>query len=200
MGSRPGCVHTVPHGRWELTAAIDGQEVPERRRLDRILSPGFADGVSEMTMDEVRRRRDDCLAEREYLSYLRRLIHGRMEIIGAELKSRDPRAAGEQRPLVERLHEVLGGDTPMGPSRGEYVRVGLPEDEIALARRRMERLVNDVAIGDPASLSDEQLKQALDALLGEEKEVSAVRRRVLDLHDVFQEEVKHRYKQQLAGP
>jgi hypothetical protein len=172
---------------------------PERRRLDRILKPEFAEGLADMPMDEVRRRRDDCLAEREYLSYLRRLIHGRIEIVGAEAQSRGASGSAEDLPLVEKLSEVLSHDSPQGPSRGEYVRVGLPEDEVALARRRLERLVNDVAIADPAAMSDSELQDALEALMSEEREVSEVRRRVLSVHDLFQAEVKRRYKEQLAG-
>ena len=175
------------------------QMTPERRRLDRILKPEFSQGLADMEMDELRRRRNDCLAEREYLSYLRRLIHGRIEIVGSELQGRGSVAAEGDRALVEKLAEALSHDSPQGPSRGEYVRVGLPEDEVALARRRLERLVNDVAIADPAAMSDSELREALDALMAEEREVSEVRRRVLSVHDVFQAEVKRRYKEQLAG-
>jgi hypothetical protein len=59
-----------------------------RRRVDRILASGYAEDIGTLELDEVRSRRDECLAEREYLSYLRRLLHGRLEILRAEAQAR----------------------------------------------------------------------------------------------------------------
>ncbi len=172
---------------------------PERRRLDRILRPDFAEGLGEMNVAEIRRRRDECLAEREYLSYLRRLIHGRIEILRDEVAARGGGKERDPRPLVERLSDILSADSPQGPARGEYVRLGLPEDEMANARRRLERLVNDAAISDPSSLADGELDGAIRSLVDEEREVSDLRHKVLQLHDVFQDEVKRRYKERLSS-
>ena len=46
------------------------EENPGRRRIDRITASDFGDDPSALNIDDVRKRRDDCLAEREYLSYL----------------------------------------------------------------------------------------------------------------------------------
>src|SRR3954469_7887438 len=107
------------------------------RRLDRITAPGFTDGLQDLSLADLRARRDECLAEREYLSLLRRLVQGRAEILRAEVERR----GGDDRgPLVDRLPEILSAE-PQGPSRGEAVRVSVPEEEMLLARRRIERLV-----------------------------------------------------------
>jgi len=58
------------------------------RRIDHIRRPEFLEGVQDLPLDELRRRRDDCLAEREYLSFLRRLLQGRAEILRAEVERR----------------------------------------------------------------------------------------------------------------
>ena len=58
------------------------------RRIDRIRDPAFIDGVDTLSLDDLRARRDECLAEREYLSLLRRLVQGRAEILRAELDAR----------------------------------------------------------------------------------------------------------------
>ena len=94
-----------------------------------------------------RERRDECLAEREYLSLLRRLVQGRAEILQAELTSRGDDI--DRGPLVDRLNQILGSEERQGPGRGEAVRIGVPEDEMMLARRRVERLVADAGISDP---------------------------------------------------
>ena len=105
-----------------------------------------------VALDELRARRDECLAEREYLSLLRRLVQGRAEILQAELEGRGTDDA-DRASLIERLSTILAGDEQHAVSRGEAVRVGLPEDEMLQARRRVERLVSDAGISDPTELA-----------------------------------------------
>lgn len=160
------------------------------RRIDHIRRPEFVQSVEDLSLDELRRRRDECLAEREYLSFLRRLLQGRAEILRAELERRDGLAEGS---LVESLATILGGEA-QGPARGEAVKVGLPEDEMLLARRRVERLVSDVAISDPGQLDDERLTEVADLLVKEEQEVSRSRAEVIEVLDRLQDELKRRYR------
>ena len=162
------------------------------RRIDHIRTPGFVESLGELSLDQLRQRRDDCLAEREYLSLLRRLVQGRAEILKAEIERRG--AAGEQVPLVERLAEILGGEAH-GPARGEAVRISVPEEEMLLARRRVERLVADAGLSDPGSLDDDRLADAVEVLAGEEREVSEARGDVLAVLDALQDELKRRYKE-----
>ena len=163
------------------------------RRIDRIRDEDYVRDLDGLALDDLRTRRDDCLAEREYLSLLRRLVQGRAEILRAELDARD---AGEDRgPLVDRLAQILAGDEQSGGSRGEAVRVGLPEEEMLLARRRIERLVADAGISDPASLDDEKLSAAVELLATEEREVSGARADVIRVLDALQDELKRRYRE-----
>jgi hypothetical protein len=162
------------------------------RRIDRIRAEGYADDLGTLDLEALRAKRDECLAEREYLSLLRRLVQGRAEILKAELDARS--SDSEHAPLIERLSTILAGDETSGASRGEAVRVSIPEDELALARRRVERLVADAGISDPSTLDDEQLAAAVQVLLGEEREVSAARGDVIRVLDTVQDELKRRYK------
>ncbi len=165
------------------------------RRIDRVLDPVFLEGISDIALDELRRRRDECLAEREYLSLLRRLVQGRAEILKAEVERRS--GDGEQTPLVDRLASILSSEQ-QGPSRGEAVRVGIPDEEMLLARRRVERLVADAGLSDPASLDDDRLAEAVDLLVREEQEVSENRGAVLRVLDHLQDELKRRYKDDIS--
>ncbi len=163
------------------------------RRIDRIRDTGYAHNVGELSLDDLRQRRDECLAEREYLSLLRRLVQGRAEILRAEL---DARGSDEDRgPLVDRLAQILAGDERQTASRGEAVKVGLPEEEMLLARRRIERLVADAGISDPGALSDESLAAAVELLASEEREVSTARSDVIRVLDTLQDELKRRYRE-----
>lgn len=168
-----------------------------KRRIDRIMRPEFAEGLGELTLEELRSRRDECMAERENLSLLRRLLQGRAEILKAELEGR--RSGDEVAPLVQRLSEILSPDMEQpSPSRGEALRVGVPEEEVALARRRVERLVADAGISDPSVLSDERVKEAVEVLVREEREVSTTRAGVIGVLDRLQDELKRRYKQDIS--
>jgi hypothetical protein len=168
----------------------------DKRRIDRILQPEYVRGLEELPLDQIRTRRDECLAEREYLSLLRRQVQGRAEILKAEIERRG--GGEDQEPLIERLSSILAPETSNAPSRGEALRVALPEEEVLLARRRAERLVADTGISDPSSLNDEQLADAVETLVAEEQEVSEKRTGVIAVHDRFQEELKRRYKQDIS--
>ena len=163
------------------------------RRIDHIRDPAFVGGISELSLDDLRARRDECLAEREYLSLLRRLVQGRAEILRAEL---DARGSNQNKgPLIDRLAQILAGDERQSPSRGEAVKVGLPEEEMLLARRRIERLVSDAGISDPSALDDANLASAVDLLATEEREVSTARADVIRVLDTLQDELKRRYRE-----
>ena len=161
------------------------------RRIDKIRDPAFVQGLAELSLEDVRARRDDCLAEREYLSLLRRLLQGRAEILKAEVEGR---ATGETVPLVDRLSSILADDDHPVTSRGEAVRIAIPEEEMLLARRRVERLAGDAALSDPTALDDDALAAAIADLVTEEQGVSDARRDVFEVLDALQDELKRRYK------
>ena len=163
------------------------------RRIDRIREGTYIDALDALDLDELRQRRDECLAEREYLSLLRRLVQGRAEILRAEV---DARGSDEDRgPIVDRLAQILSGDEPHGTSRGEAVKVGVPEEELLLARRRIERMVADAGLSDPSALDDAKLAAAVELLASEEREVSAARADVINVLDILQNELKRRYRE-----
>jgi hypothetical protein len=167
-----------------------------KRRIDRILRPEYVKGLQELSLEQIRTKRDECLAEREYLSLLRRQVQGRAEILKAELQRRG--GGANQEPLIERLSSILAPEGSSAPSRGEALRLNLPEEDMLLARRRAERLVADTGISEPSSLNDEQLGDAVETLVKEEQEVSEDRSGVIAVHDRLQEELKRRYKQDIS--
>jgi hypothetical protein len=166
------------------------------RRIDRIKRADYAQGLEELSLDDVRDRRDECRAELEYLSLLRRMVQGRAEILKAEVeRRRDPQDSGS---LVDRLAEILAPDESHVSSRGAAVQVGVPDDELAIARRRVERLVADAGISDPGSLPDDSLATAVDLLFAEERSVSADRAQVIGVLEAVQDELKRRYKEDVS--
>jgi hypothetical protein len=168
------------------------QESRESSRTDRVTAPEFVQGLQALSLADLRARRDDCLAEREYLSLLRRLVQGRLDILRAEVERR--RAGDHPSTLVERVAETISQGAQSGTVRGEAIRLTVPPEDMALARGRIDSLAAHSSTSDPRSLSDEELTATADRLEAEERSVSDDRRRVLDVHDALQEELKRRFK------
>ena len=174
----------------------DAPKTGGKRRIDKVLAEDFSSDLGSLEMDELRARRDLSRAERDYLSFLRRLLQGRRDILRDELRRRETGA--EVGSLVERITAVLS-EGSRGSSRGEAVMVSLPDEEVTLARRRIERLLSDARLSDVEHLSDDDLRETIERIEGEERSVSEVRGRVLGVHDRLQGELKRRFRTQLKG-
>jgi hypothetical protein len=161
-------------------------------RTAAVLDPVFLDGLSELATDEVRSRRDESLAEREFLSYLRRLLQVRQDVLAAE---QIRRGSGEEpEPLVDRLTAVLSkGSRPNG-TRGEAIRTLLSEADIEEAERQADAMITGVNLADVDALGREELERAVGALATAERAVSSRRAAVMRVHDRLQEELKRRYR------
>jgi hypothetical protein len=166
-----------------------------KRRIDQVLGPGYADELGSLDTDEVRRRRDLTRLEREYLSFVRRLLQGRRDILRDELKRR--RSGSEPVPIVERLVAVLS-EGSRGPSRGEAPVIPLPEEEVMKARRRVERLVSDSRLSNLEALADGEIEEVVGRIEEEERSVSDARGKVIDVHDALQDEMKRRLRAELG--
>jgi hypothetical protein len=167
-----------------------------KRRIDRVLAPEFTDGLTEIDLEELRERRDVCRAERDYLSFVRRLLQGRRDILQAELERR--RRGGDEGTTLDLVAAILA-DAPTGSSRGEAPVFTIPDDEINLARRRVERLVSDSRLSDLPALADEELEEAIEQIDEEERNLSDLRARVLHVHDALQAELVKKWRDRLGG-
>lgn len=162
-----------------------------RRRVDKVLAEGFLDGLTELSLQEVRERRHEAEQEDADLSYIRRLLQGRLDIIRAE-RARRAELSGEA--LVEHLPEVLG-DGPRGAPHGLGRYLHVEPSRVAESRRRVEQLIADPHLSDVGSLSDSELVAAIDEVAGYERMVSDVRRRVQHAMDTLTAEVTRRYRE-----
>jgi hypothetical protein len=168
-------------------------EAEAASRAKRVLEASFVEGLEELPIEEVRRRRDDVLAEREYQSYLRRLIQVRQDIARAERERRT--SGGEPQPLIDRLKSVLTEGSSRGPTRGEALPLGPSAEDMEEAARRADAASGGVFLSDLQSLDDVALDRIVQSLTEEEQTVSASRILVLRVHDRLQEELKRRYRE-----
>ncbi|MGN6246566.1 MAG: RsiG family protein [Motilibacteraceae bacterium] len=187
-----------------------------RRRIDRVLGEGFLDDLGELPLEELRARRRDAEQEEADLSYVRRMLQGRADLLRAELDRRGggadaaeataataatvPSASsvpsthgGDDAELVARLTAAL--TDPAGRSDhglGRFLTV--EPSRVDEHRRSVEQLIADVGVSDVDGQSEEGLRAALDRVQEVERGVSANRRRVQDVMDALTAEVGRRYQ------
>ena len=162
-----------------------------QRRIDRVLDPRFTDGVERLDLAELRARREQAEAEEADVSYLRRLLQGRLDILRAELVRRSATDEQDVAGLLAGLPAILSDDSPGTFSAVPRVQVPSRAGE---HRRRVERLVSDETIARLPELDVEELTRAVE-VLGEEEKVSTHRRAVQRVVvDLLRGELARRYR------
>jgi hypothetical protein len=165
-----------------------------RRRVDRVLGEGFLDDLSELSLQELRERRHDAEQEDADLSYIRRLLQGRLDIISAEQQRRQQ---AEAQRVVDHLSEVLSDGPRTNHGSGRFLNV--EPSRVAESRRRVEQLIADPHLSDIATLNDAEIAQAYDEIADHERAVSDLRRRVQRAMDTLTAEVARRYREGRAS-
>ncbi|HWG94360.1 MAG TPA: aerial mycelium formation protein [Mycobacteriales bacterium] len=160
------------------------------RRIDRVLAEDFLDGLSTASLAQVRGLRAEAEQEETDLSYLRRMVQGRIDIVRADLERRGGAGDGT---VLDRLASILAEER-RAPARGLGRHAVLEPSRADEHRRYVERLVADVDLTDVSSRSDDELRRALEALVGEEEKLSAKRREVQRVMDACSAEITRRYR------
>jgi hypothetical protein len=168
-----------------------------RRRVDRVLAPDFLVGVSELGLDEIRSRRADAEQEEVDLSYARRLLQGRLDILRAEQETRRTGGAVVRTPrtdleIVGALSRILADGPRTDHGMGRYLGSVEPS-RVGEHRREAERAVADVGSSDLGAMSDPILAKAIDHLGDIETRISRTRRSVQVVVDSLSEEIARRY-------
>jgi len=166
------------------------------RRDDRILDPEILDDVESVPTTDLRRRRDECRELEAEFSYARRLLQGKIDILGAELKRRSEGGDAGMSDLVSRLPSILA-DEPRSGGTTRLVESELPGNA-GKYRRQTERLATGLA--DIESSSPEELSAMVEELAREERKVSEDRRRAQRIIDGLNAELVRRYQKGEEDP
>lgn len=162
-----------------------------KRALDRILDDGFVADLSAITLAELRDRRLVVDKEEAWLSYLRRMLHGRIDILEANMAMRR-----DGRPVTDDSADVAALIAALAERMGSGVDAA---DGQHVGRRAVERLILKAGLDEYSSMSDRQLDERLDELRDMEREVSDVRHRVHTVHGMLTEELARRYRNGSVG-
>src|SRR5687768_2558993 len=171
------------------TVSVEGT-AQGNRRIDRVLAEGFLEGLRDLPLAEVRELRTEAEQEEVDLSYLRRMIQGRLDILRAELNRRD---SSSNETLVEGLAAILA-DEPRAPARGLGRHTTVEPSRADSHRRYVEALVADVDLSDTGARSTDEIAHAMRTLSEEEQSISGKRRAVQKVMDACSAEITRRYR------
>ncbi|MGW2722154.1 RsiG family protein [Streptomyces sp. NPDC001492] len=200
MGQPPGAVSLIR----------TGERTPMRPPTQRTDSPDSATGgdpgdgpggpqlpagppehdLAVLSLPELRALRRDAQREEADLSYVRRLLQGRIDILRAELTRRSPAGAGS---VVERLPEILTDAPARHRSSARHVTLGTPYNE-EYGRLAADMLA-EVELSDLAARTDLELNTAMGRLVRYEQQVSLRRQRLQRTTDDCSGEITRRYRE-----
>ncbi|WP_411083816.1 ABC transporter substrate-binding protein [Streptomyces sp. cmx-18-6] len=154
---------------------------------------GGAAGFGGLRLPELRTLRRDAQRDEADLSYVRRLVQGRIDILRAELaRRRDPDAPVPETPVVDRLSEILADTPSRHRSSARHVTLTTPRgDEF---RRLAAENLAEVELSDLDARTDEELHDAMGRLVRYEQEVSRRRHELQRTTDDCSAEIARRYR------
>ncbi len=172
------------------------ESVQRHRRLDQVLAPEFIAEIDSFDLDELRRRRNLADEVETELSYYRRLLHGRMDLLAFEQRRR---RGEEARSIIEALPEILVGRERGGGGSARHLSMELPPLPVQ-GRRLVDRVLGSDLMVRLPELTSEDIADASVELGEVESELSNARMKVQDVLDRLQAEVVNRYKNDLGDP
>jgi hypothetical protein len=170
----------------------------QRSRLDTVLDPSFVEGLFDLSPAELRAKLRDARGEEDALSYVRRNLHGRLDLLRAELESRragggDGKAGGES--MAASGLEALAAALTEHNGSGRGVRPGLGLRAAAVAgRRRAERVLSEDHLSRLPELDDGEIEEVVNRVSTAERKLSDDRHRLHEVIELLESELAARYK------
>ncbi|KAB8167003.1 ABC transporter substrate-binding protein [Streptomyces sp. 3MP-14] len=194
-GSQPA---TVPSARAPHREAGGGRGRPgEGAGVERVAGPGEGTGdaapsgerLRAMSLAQLRELRRSAQREEADLSFVRRLLQGRIDILQAEARRRGGQDAG----LLDQLPHILADGPSRHRSSARHVTLATPASE--RYRRLAEEVLAEVELSDLSALDDGELTTALARLAQCEERVSRHRQELHRTADGCGAEIARRYRE-----
>lgn len=160
--------------------------------MDAIIEEGPGD-VRSRSIEDIRSLRAEAQALEAGLSFVRRIVQARLDIVGAEIARRKSGGApSEVADLVASLPGILS-DRVKAPGFGRLPQILAPADMTGLMREVDEIAPVDTLtqLGDHP---DDELAELANRLGEHERAVSDKRRALHDVIDAVQADLTRRYK------
>jgi hypothetical protein len=162
--------------------------------LQRLLDPDYLGVLADRPVDEIRSMRVECVEVETGLSFFRRMVQGRLDIVAAEQHRRrdggDPAGLPE---LIGQLPEIFSEQRRPDGSGRLPQSLDAPEVDDELAAQ-LDELAGPGVLGRLTEFSDAELDQLRRSLDDLEHQVSGYRRQMFDRIDALQAELTDRYR------
>ncbi|MGW5634950.1 RsiG family protein [Streptomyces sp. NPDC003832] len=190
-GRQPGAVSFTRAGdrAWRGPLRPPAQRTATEQPVRPPADPDEPD-LALLNLPELRTVRRDAQRDEADLSYVRRLLQGRIDILRAELARRSPLGAAS---VVERLAEILRDAPARHRSSARHVTLGTPHSEEY--RRLAAEMLSEVELSDLGARTDGELNEAMGRLVRYEQQVSLHRQRLQRTADDCSAEIARRYRE-----
>ena len=162
--------------------------------IARILDDAYVADLGGRAIEEIRAMRAECQDVETGLSYLRRVVQGRLDIVHAELtRRRSGGGPADLASLIDQLPEILG-DHLRAPGNGRLpvsLEPGRVDPEL---QARFDAVAAEADLDAITDLDEAKLVAAGDALAELEQAISSRRRTLFDRIDELQAEITRRYR------
>jgi hypothetical protein len=166
---------------------------PQHPVVARLDEPGYLDDLEGRPLEWIRSQRSDISGLEDQVSYVRRLLQGRLDILAAEQRRRREGAEHDLSSLVDDLPGILAEGGHTGVS-GRLAAVLDPGEVDADLVRRMAEAAPDSLLTGLTDASDDDLARAAERLKSLEHEVSQQRRACHGVLDRLGAEMVRRYR------
>ena len=125
-----------------------------RRSVDRIFDPSYVDNLTTLPVEELRKKKAECEALEAEVSYARRLIQGKLDILRHGVE----RVAGGDKLEVTEMVEDLPGilSEGVGGSASRLPRIIAPANAPSLQPQMVHPIPVPSAVCEPSSNSGRQ--------------------------------------------
>ncbi|MBT2444656.1 ABC transporter substrate-binding protein [Streptomyces sp. ISL-36] len=186
--SAPGAGQ-MPSGPVPLTSVGAAVRPPLQRTGEAALPERSQPDLAALRLPELRALRRDAQGDEADLSYVRRMLQGRIDILRAELARRtDPEA-----PVLDRLSEILADAPSRLRTSARHVTLSTPRSEEY--RRLAAEMLSEVELSDLGARTDDELHTAMGRLAGYEQQVSRRRQQLQRTADDCSAEIARRYRE-----
>ncbi|MGH9263714.1 MAG: aerial mycelium formation protein [Acidimicrobiales bacterium] len=170
-----------------------------RDEVDRVLRDDYLGDLGARPIEEVRAMRDECRDVEDKVSYLRRLIQGRLDIVVAELRRRAAGGSpGDLGDLVDRLPQILSDKVHAGGTGRLPSGLVAPDDDDLTAD--LDRVAGAGVLDRLPDLSDDAAAALARDVEELERQVSEARKGLFGRIDALNGELARRYATGEADP
>lgn len=163
------------------------------RTVEQVRSAGYLDDLGSRPLPWIRSERAGIRQMEDGISYVRRLVQGRLDIVTAEAARRQDGSDHDLHSLVDQLPEILaGGGHASG--HGRLTTVSAPAAVDPELARRMGEAASDGVLTRLTEVDDAELALAAERLRVLEADISSQRRACHEALDRLEAEVVRRYR------